>query len=150
MTVIEDAASDKMKLWESSRATNSSEFEWHRIIRSGNGEYCLPLPCTAGLRVTHNVHRRTEENAVGRGKRERARATKCVSDVTRRILADKNGTHLTPLPLNSSAEATPRARMRRRLKVAAALIPGGNPVEFLVSLNLPSFHQYTHTLYRSH
>ena len=59
----------------------------------------------------------------------------------------ENGTHLTPLPLNSSAMATPLARMRRRLKVAAVLIPVGNPVEFFVSLNLFSSHEYRCAVY---
>ena len=61
------------------------------------------------------------------------------------VVSEKAGpddTDLTPLALNSSASATPLARMRRRLKVAAALIPAGKPVEFFVSLNLFRSYEY--------
>ena len=57
-------------------------------MRSGNGEYCLPLPCTTSLGVTHHVHSRSEEDAISKGNEE-ARVKKSVSNVTRSILADK-------------------------------------------------------------
>jgi len=40
-------------------------------------------------------------------------------------------TYLTPFPRNSSAIASPRARISLRLKVEALLIPDGKPVTFL-------------------
>ena len=115
-------------------------------------ECCSPLPCTAGLGVAHNVHRRSEKDAVGRGERRSEKREQRSTSVVSQSVGPRaeNDTDLTPLALNSSARATPLARMRRRLKVAAALIPAGNPVEFFVSLSLFSSHEYRCPVYWSH
>lgn len=52
-------------------------------------------------------------------------------------------THCAPFPLNSSPNATPRARINRRLKVEAVLIPVGNPVTFFTK-RIPAGPSWKH------